>query len=188
MGCGAGEVGLNKLLSPSWPPLKTSTGRPKRQGATDGGEVTGLGGDAGGERYGGGKGGGGCDDGGGCPAAAATRTMTRSVGAKLMVRCQTVMNAATATRGTQREAGSEGQAAADERWRFMHALERAAERAQFPDNREGVNTGKAHIYLLPSYNEMALAPPHGRSSRRLQVLAHFSVDVRCADSALSTPG
>ena len=119
MGCGAGEVGLNKLLSPSWPPLKTSTGRPKRQGATDGGEVTGLGGDAGGERYGGGKGGGGCDDGGGCPAAAATRTMTRSVGAKLMVRCQTVMNTATATRGTQREAGSEGQAAADERWRFM---------------------------------------------------------------------
>ena len=102
----------NKLLSPSWPPLKTSTGRPKRQGATDGGEVTGLGEDAAGERYGGGKGGGGCDDGGGCPAAAATRTMTRSVGAKLMVRCQTVMNAATATRGTQRGAGSEGQAAA----------------------------------------------------------------------------
>ena len=120
MGCGAGEVGLNKLLSPSWPPLKTSTGRPKRQGATDGGEVTGLGGDAGGERYGGGKGGGGCDDGGGCPAAAATRTMTRSVGAKLMVRCQTVMNTATATRGTQREAGSEGQPA-DERWRLMGA-------------------------------------------------------------------
>ena len=38
------------------------------------------------------------------------------------------------------------------------------------------------------YNEMALPPPHGRSSRRLQVLAHFSEDVLCADSALSTPG
>ena len=126
MSCDAEEVGLNMLLSPSWPPLKTSTGRPKRQGATDGGEVTGLGGNAGGERYGGGKGGGGCDDGGGCPAAAATRTMTRSVGAKLMVRCQTVMNAATATRGTQREAGSEGQAAAGERWRLMRAPLRAA--------------------------------------------------------------
>jgi hypothetical protein len=111
----------NKLLSPSWPPLKTSTGRPKRQGATDGGEVTGLGEDAAGERYGGGKGGGGCDDGGGCPAAAATRTMTRSVGAKLMVRCQTVMNAATATRGTQRGAGSEGQVA-DERWRILSLM------------------------------------------------------------------
>ena len=90
------------LRSPSWPPLKTSTGRPKRQGATDGGEATGLGGDAAGERCGGGKGGGGCDDGGGCPAAA-TRTRTRSSdGTKLMVRCQTVTNAANATRGTQR--------------------------------------------------------------------------------------
>lgn len=180
MSCGAGEVGLNMLLSPSWPPLKTSTGRPKRQGATDGREVTGLGGNAGGERYGGGKGGGGCDDGGGCPA---TRTMTRSVGAKLMVRCQTVMNAATATRGTQREAGSEGQAAADERWRL---IARAAARRKF-DDREGVNNRTAAVFYSRLYNEIALAPPHGRSSRRLQVLAHFSVDVRCADSALSTP-
>ena len=99
---GAPECGLNMLRSPSWPPLKTSTGRPKRQGATDGGEATGLGGDAAGERCGGGKGGGGCDDGRGCPAAA-TRTRTRSSdGTKLMVRCQTVTNAATATRGTQR--------------------------------------------------------------------------------------
>ena len=99
---GAPECGLNMLRSPSWPPLKTSTGRPKRQGATDGGEATGLGGDAAGERCGGGKGGGGCDDGGGCPAAA-TRTRTRSSdGTKLMVRCQTVTNAANATRGTQR--------------------------------------------------------------------------------------
>ena len=110
------------LLSPSWPPLKTSTGRPKRQGATDGGAVTWLGGDPAGARYGGGKGGAACDDGGGCPAAAAVaeRTMTRSVGAKLMVRFQTVRNTATATKGTQREAGSEGQAA-DERWRLMGA-------------------------------------------------------------------
>ena len=53
--------------------------------------------------------------------------MTRSVGAKLMVRCQTVMNAGTATRGTQREAGSEGQAAADERWRLMRALDGATQ-------------------------------------------------------------
>ena len=110
------------LLSPSWPPLKTSTGRPKRHGATDGGAVTWLGGDPAGARYGGGKGGAACDDGGGCPAAAAVaeRTMTRSVGAKLMVRFQTVRNTATATKGTQREAGSEGQPA-DERWRLMGA-------------------------------------------------------------------
>ena len=114
--------GFNVLLSPSWPPLKTSTGRPKRQGATDGGAVTWLGGDPAGARYGGGKGGAACDDGGGCPAAAAVaeRTMTRSVGAKLMVRFQTVRNTATATKGTQREAGSEGQPA-DERWRLMGA-------------------------------------------------------------------
>ena len=38
-----------------------------------------------------------------------------------MVRCQTVMNAATATRGTQRGAGSEGQAA-DERWRILSLM------------------------------------------------------------------
>ena len=38
------------------------------------------------------------------------------------------------------------------------------------------------------YIEMSFALPHGRSSRRLQVLAHFSADVRCPDSALITPG
>ena len=136
----------NKLLSPSWPPLKTSTGRPKRQGATDGGEVTGLGEDAAGERYGGGKGGGGCDDGGGCPAAAATRTMTRSVGAKLMVRCQTVMNAATATRGTQRGAGSEGQAA-DERWRILSLTLCTHFSRKSGTSEEGVNTGGVRTIL-----------------------------------------
>ena len=147
----------NKLLSPSWPPLKTSTGRPKRQGATDGGEVTGLGEDAAGERYGGGKGGGGCDDGGGCPAAAATRTMTRSVGAKLMVRCQTVMNAATATRGTQRGAGSEGQAA-DERWRILSLTLCTHFSRKSGTSEEGVNTGGGSQSLLRSVQRNDLGP------------------------------
>ena len=57
-----------------------------------------------------------------------------------MVRCQTVMNAATATRGTQRGAGSEGQAA-DERWRILSLMLCTHFSRKSGTSEEGVNTG-----------------------------------------------